>query len=233
MCRLQLGVQLRWTYRLCFAKPDIIQKKLRGNAVRALLFLWKRRAVPFLKTKMVPAIPDVHQDFLKSTIFPYIFSIILRGCTIINTLCNVLIQVKKYILQERNAGKTVPKHFSQCWCGFSGTVFIFKNGTEKFYRHSSFRDLFCITAYYLMLCPLGRASSIFPFLTTFPFRTLKLSVAEQRYVLLDYPYSQANTMSMGPRTAQPLPFTLYVVCDIGFFFLDRLTNSYSVSIIYL
>lgn len=71
----------------------------------------------------------------------------------------------------------------------------------NFYRHSSFRDLFCITAYYLMLCPLGRASSIFPFLTTFPFRTLKLSVAEQRYVLLDYPYSQANTMSMGPRTA--------------------------------
>lgn len=72
---------------------------------------------------------------------------------------------------------------------------------KYFHRHSSFRDLLCITAYYLMLCPLGRASPIFPFLTTFPFRTLRLSVAEQRYVLLDYHYSQANTMSMGPRTA--------------------------------
>ena len=59
-------------------------------------------------------------------------------------------------------------------------------------------DLLCIIAYYLMLCPLGRASSIFPFLTTFLFRKLNLSGAEQGYVLLDYFYSQTNTMSMGP-----------------------------------
>ena len=105
------------------------------------------------------------------------------------------------------------KNKIQCWCGFSRDVFLekchslMKSVTKiPFLKQQSSKsidmgDLFCITAYYLMLCPLGRASPIFPFLTTFPFRTLKLSVAEQRYVLLDYHYSQANTMSMGPRTA--------------------------------
>ena len=158
MCRLQLGVQLRWTYRLCFAKPNIIQKKLRGNAVRALLFLWKRRAVPFLKTKMVPAIPDVHQDFLKSTIFPYIFSIILRGCTIINTLCNVLIQVKKIYKIE-----------GKCW----------KKGTEKDFLKICLTALL-ISRFALYHCllpdalPSGQSIVYLPLPYNFPFQNIKI-----------------------------------------------------------
>lgn len=173
MCRLQLGVQLRWTYRLCFAKPNIIQKKLRGNAVRALLFLWKRRAVPFLKTKMVPAIPDVHQDFLKSTIFPYIFSIILRGCTIINTLCNVLIQVTNiYIIGEK------------CWKNGTEALFLvlvrffwYRFCFQKWYREIS--QALLILRFILYHCllpdalPKGQSIVYLPLPYNFPFQKIK------------------------------------------------------------
>lgn len=180
MCRLQLGVQLRWTYRLCFAKPNIIQKKLRGNAVRALLFLWKRRAVPFLKTKMVPAIPDVHQDFLKSTIFPYIFSIILRGCTIINTLYNVLIQVTNiYIIGEK------------CWKNGTEALFLvlvrffwYRFCFQKWYRE--ILQALLISRFILYHCllpdalPSGQSIAYLPLPYNFSFQNIKIKRSRTR-----------------------------------------------------